>query len=132
MLQVGKRLFDPRVGLFLGRPAGKLGEPRPGGTARRIQVADDHVVEQDVVQAPRRQLAADQVRVDVQDRHIREGVFELADHVIHHSQDSFRAMPSHWRIAAGSSPNMSEPGTIQSAPAWLISGTVLRRMPPSI
>ena len=68
MLQVGKRLLDPGVCFGLVGPAGKLGQPRPGRTAGGIEVADDHVIEQDVVQSPRSQLAADQVRVDVEDR----------------------------------------------------------------
>ena len=80
MSQVRQGLDDPRVGLGLIRPAGKLGQPRAGGATRGIEVADDHVIEQDVVQAPRRQLAADEVSMDVQDRHVRQRGLQIGRH----------------------------------------------------
>ena len=56
--------------LGLARPARKLRQPASVRAARGIQVRDDHVIKQDVVQPPRRQLAANQVRMHVQDRHV--------------------------------------------------------------
>ena len=69
-----------RVRLGFARPARKLGQPRPGRTARRIQVADNHVVKQNVVQTPRSQLAAHQVRVHIKDRHVGQFDFQLCLH----------------------------------------------------
>ena len=64
---------------WLGQP-GNWVKPCPGRATRRIEVADDHMVEQEVVQTPRGQLPADQVRVDIQDRHFGERRLKLCVH----------------------------------------------------
>ena len=61
-------------GLLAGRPVRDTASAaRRSGQPGRVEVADDHVVEQDVVQAPGRQPAADEVGVDVEDRRPRPG-----------------------------------------------------------
>ncbi len=77
--QVGQGLLDPRVGLGLLGPAGILRQPRAAGTAGRVQVADDHVVQEDVVQAAGPQPPAHQVRVHVEHRQFGQGLFQILD-----------------------------------------------------
>ena len=60
------------MGLLAAGPAGKLRQPRPAGTAGRIQVADDHVIQQHVVQAAGRHPPAGQMGVGVEHRRLRQ------------------------------------------------------------
>ena len=84
------------------------------------------------MQSPSAKSPADQMCVHIQYGDFSERLFEIAGqflmvHVRHLSKSgSLQRRPthglhsdaSHWRIVAGSSLNISEPGTIQSAPAW--------------
>ena len=68
------------AGLGWRGPAWILREPRAAGTAGGVEVADHHVVQENVVQAARRQLAANQMRVDVERRDLSERLFHLDSH----------------------------------------------------
>ena len=68
------------VGLVARSPAGKLGQPSSVRAPRGIEVADDHMVEQHVVQPARSELAADQVGVDVENRNFGQRPFEFKAH----------------------------------------------------
>ena len=68
------------VGLVARSPAGILRQPRSVRAPRRIEIADDHMVEQQVVQPARSELAADQVRVDVENRNFGQRPFEFKAH----------------------------------------------------
>ncbi len=69
--KIRNRPGDALLGLFLGRPAGELRQPSPVGTTGRVEIADDHVVEQDVVQPAGAEMSAHQVRVHVEHRQVR-------------------------------------------------------------
>ena len=107
MPEVGQRFADAAVRFGAVRPAGELGQPCPRWTARRIEFADRHVVEQDVVQPACSQTAADQVRVRIDQVQSRE-----------HGQDSVRAhglRPSAPADRTGAARNTSK-GGIPTAP----------------
>ena len=80
MVQVRQGLFNPRRGLVARRPAGKLGEPCSARASGGIEVADDHMVEQDVVQPASRELPADQVGVHIENRNLGQRPFEFKTH----------------------------------------------------
>jgi hypothetical protein len=81
--QEGQGLFNPLAGLLRRRFAGILRQARPIGTARRVKIADDHVVEKNVVQTARPKLAADQMGMNIQHRHIGQRFFHDFDRRVH-------------------------------------------------
>ena len=54
---------------LLVRPVGELREARAARTTRRVKIAHDHVIEQNVVQSLRGEFRPAQMRVDIQNRH---------------------------------------------------------------
>ena len=68
---------DALLGLLLRRPAGKLRQPRAARAAGRVEIADDHVVEQDVVQPAGAEMSAHQMRMDVEHRQLGQGLFQF-------------------------------------------------------
>ena len=84
---------------FLDPPRG----PRPASASRdtassarrwaagRVEVADDHVIEQDIVQPAGAEIAAHQMRVDVEHRHFGQCLFQFVrqDSIVGSSSNVF-------------------------------------------
>ncbi len=77
--EIGNRPGDSLLGLLLRRPAGELRQPRPVGAAGGVKIADDHVVEHQVVQPAGAQVAAHQVRMHVEHRQFGQGLFQFSN-----------------------------------------------------
>ena len=75
--EVGQRLFNACVGFRGGGPSGVLRETGSGRASGRVKVADAHVVQEDVVETARAQSAADEVGMDVDDRHLGQRGFQF-------------------------------------------------------
>jgi hypothetical protein len=76
-VEMGKGLLDAAVRLGRVRPAGVLRQPRARRASGRVQVAHGHVVQQDVMQPPRAQAPAHEMRVRVQDGRFIQGFEHL-------------------------------------------------------
>src|SRR5688572_29614060 len=69
--------MDEFMRLLTAWPAGILGKPLAARTAGGIDVANDHVIKQNVMKSTRPELAADEVGMDIEHRHFAEGLFEV-------------------------------------------------------
>ena len=71
-----QRFLDALVRLLLARPMWKLRQPRPARTTCRVKVTHNHVIEQNVMQPPRGQFCAAEMRVDIENGDSPECIFE--------------------------------------------------------
>ena len=61
----------------VGQP-GKLRQPLAAGATGRVQIADHHVVEEDVVQPAGAEMPAHEVRMDIEHRQLGQRLFQIS------------------------------------------------------
>jgi len=116
MGQIRDRLLDAAVCFFGARPGGILREPVAAGAAGCVQVADHHVVKQDVVEPPGAQPAPNQMRMHVQHRHFGQRFLQLL-----RDRTGIHDPRSSTSVNAGLLSNSAASIAYPSAKGWLAS-----------
>src|SRR5262249_7210758 len=73
--QVGKSFLKALVRLLLGWPIGELRQSRPAWATCRVEVAHQHMIQQDIVQTSGGQARAAQVSVNIEDGQFGQSLF---------------------------------------------------------